>query len=322
MDFSIPPHIEDMRHNILNFIEAKVIPWEPEGFRYDDEAFPKCSEDHEYIRALQQEVKEMGLWAPHLPQEAGGMGLSLLEYGLINEIIGRSYYAPRVFGCNAPDSGNAEILWEFGTDEQKAAFFDPLQRGDVRSYFGMTEPDVSGSDPRQLSARAERDSDEWVINGRKWYSTNANGAAFGIVVAVTDPDESPYRRQSLIIVPSETPGVKMLRPISVMGHTTGAGHWEVEYENARVPVTNTLGEPGQGFAIAQTPAWAGAHSSLYALAGSGGACAGFDVRIRAETRGFRRAAGRQANRAKLDRRQRRRNSGRASNDPARRLENR
>jgi acyl-CoA dehydrogenase len=252
MDFSIPPHIEDMRHKIKSFIDAKVIPWEAQGFAYDEAEFPKCSEDHEVIRALQQEVRDMGLWAPHLPQAAGGLGLGVLEYGLINEIIGSAYYAPRVFGCNAPDSGNAEILWHFGTDAQKRQFFEPLMRAEVRSYFGMTEPEVSGSDPRHLAARAERDGDEWVINGHKWFSTNANGAAFGIVVAVTDPDESPYRRQSLIIVPSDTPGVKMIRPIPVMGHTTGAGHWEIEYENVRVPVANTLGEVGEGFAIAQT----------------------------------------------------------------------
>ncbi|HLA42072.1 MAG TPA: acyl-CoA dehydrogenase family protein, partial [Aggregatilineales bacterium] len=111
MDFAIPPHIQEMRDKIADFIETKVIPWEPEGFQYDEENFPQCSEDHPYIRQLQQEVKDMGLWALHLPVEAGGGGLSVLEYGLLNEIIGRSYYAPRVFGCNAPDSGNAEILW-------------------------------------------------------------------------------------------------------------------------------------------------------------------------------------------------------------------
>jgi len=251
MDFSIPPHIEALRAKVLAFIEEKVIPWEPEGFQYDEENYPLCSEDHPYIKGLQEEVKKMGLWAPHLPSHAGGMGLSVMEYGLLNEIIGRSYYAPRVFGCNAPDSGNAEILWEFGSDELKEKFFKPLFAGDVRSFFGMTEPDTSGADPRQLATTAERDGDEWVINGRKWYSTNANGAAFGIVIAVTNPDDSGYRRQSAIVVPTDSPGYKPLRPISVMGHRTGAGHWEVAFEDCRVPMRYTLGNEGDGFAIAQ-----------------------------------------------------------------------
>jgi alkylation response protein AidB-like acyl-CoA dehydrogenase len=251
MDFAIPPHIEDLRGKFLRFIEDKVYPWELEGFRYDEENYPQCSEDHPYIRELQAEVKAKGWWAPHLPLEAGGMGLSVLEYGLLNEIIGRSYYAPRVFGCNAPDSGNAEILWHYGTDEQKEKYFKPLAAGEVRSYFGMTEPHTSGSDPRNLATTAVREGDEWVINGTKWYSTNANGAAFGIVMAVTDPGENVYRRQSQIIIPSDTPGVTFVRPISVMGHSTGAGHWVMHYENARVPVSNTLGEIGDGFAIAQ-----------------------------------------------------------------------
>jgi acyl-CoA dehydrogenase len=251
MDFTIKPEIEDMRQKIARFIEAKIYPIEKELFEYDEREFPQCSEDHPKIRALQQEARDMGIWAGHLPAEAGGMGLSVLDYGLLNEIIGRSYYAPRVFGCNAPDSGNAEILWVFGTEEQKEKFFWPLQRADARSFFGMTEPEVSGSDPRALQATAVLDGDEWVINGHKWYSTNANGSAFSIVMLITDPEAGPYRRQSQIIVPTDTPGVTLVRPISVMGHSTGAGHWEVKFENVRVPKENLLGERGAGFAIAQ-----------------------------------------------------------------------
>ncbi|MFQ5575582.1 MAG: acyl-CoA dehydrogenase family protein [Anaerolineae bacterium] len=252
MDFTIKPEIQAMREQILTFLETKIYPIEAELFRYNEEEYPNCAEDHPTVRALQAEVKQMGLWAGHLPAEAGGIGLTVLEYALLNEIIGRSYFAPRIFGSNAPDSGNAEILWHFGTAEQKEKYFWPLQRGDVRSFFGMTEPDVSGADPRHLQTTARRDGDDWVINGRKWYSTNANGAAFGIVMAVTDPDASTYRRQSQIIVPADTPGFKLVRPISVMGHTTGPGHWEVAFEEARVPVGNTLGQPGDGFAIAQS----------------------------------------------------------------------
>lgn len=252
MDFGIKPQIQAWREQILEFLETKIYPIEMELFQYDEEAYPKCAEDHPKIRALQEEVKAMGLWAGHLPKEAGGMGLGVMEYGLLNEIIGRSFFAPRVFGSNAPDSGNAEILWHFGTEDQKEKYFWPLQRGEVRSYFGMTEPETSGSDPRNLQTRAEREGDEWVINGHKWYSSNANGSAFGIVMAVTDPNADTYRRQSQIIVPAGTPGVEMVRPIPVMGHTTGGGHWEIKYNNVRVPYNNVLGQPGEGFAIAQT----------------------------------------------------------------------
>ncbi|MEM7029817.1 MAG: acyl-CoA dehydrogenase family protein [Chloroflexota bacterium] len=252
MDFSIPPHIQVLRDKIERFLEEKIYPIENEMAEYDEREFPKCALDHPKIRELQAEAREAGIWAGHLPSEAGGMGLSVLEYGLLNEIIGRSGLAPRVFGCNAPDSGNAEILWHFGTDEQKEKYFWPLQRSEVRSFFSMTEPEVSGSDPRGLQANAVLDGDEWVINGRKWFSSNANGASFAIAMVVTDPEESVYKRQSQIIVPVGTPGLNLIRPVPVMGETTGAGHWEIEYDNVRVPKDNILGERGAGFAIAQT----------------------------------------------------------------------
>jgi alkylation response protein AidB-like acyl-CoA dehydrogenase len=251
MDFDIKPEIQAMRQQIERFLEEKIYPIEAEMAEYDEREFPKCAYDHPKIRALQAEAQALGLWAGHLPEEAGGLGLSVLDYGLLNEIIGRSELAPRVFGCNAPDSGNAEILWHFGTEAQKEQFFWPLQRSEIRSFFGMTEPEVSGSDPRTLQATAVLDGDEWVINGHKWFSTNANGSAFGIVMAVTDPEASTYRRQSQIIVPTDTPGVELVRPISVMGHTAGIGHWEVKFNNVRVPRENLLGERGEGFAIAQ-----------------------------------------------------------------------
>ncbi len=252
MDFSISPHIEALRQDILQFIEEKIIPWEAAAMAYDEAEFPACAEDHPYMRELQAGVKSRGWWAPHLPAEAGGLGLSLVEYGLLNEILGRSHLAPRAFGCNAPDSGNQEILWEFGTEAQKKNYFEPLAGGEARSFFGMTEPDNSGSDPRNLSTQAVREGDEWIINGRKWWSTNANGAAFGIIIAVTESDAGTYNRQTAIIVPADAPGLQFVRPISVMGHKTGAGHWEVALDDCRVPLDNTLGEPGAGFAIAQT----------------------------------------------------------------------
>ena len=255
MDFTVPPHIEALRIQILEFLEEKVYPRESAWFQEEKEIYPACVEDGEEIRSLQKEALAMGIWAGHLPGDAGGMGLSVTEYGLLNEIIGRSYWAPRVFGCNAPDSGNAEILFHFGTKAQKEKYFWPLQRAEVRSFFAMTEPDVAGSDPIGLQTKAilegNEEDGEWVINGRKWYSTNANGASFCILMALTDPDAARHRRFSQIIIPADTPGLKLLRPIPVMGHTEGPGHWEVAFENVRVPYANILGDRGDGFAIAQ-----------------------------------------------------------------------
>lgn len=211
------------------------------------------ADDAELIRSLQAKAKDQGLWAPHVPPEAGGTGQGFLAYAHLNEEIGRSAYAQLVFGCQAPDAGNAEILHMFGTDEQKDQWLRPLVAGEIRSFFSMTEPEVSGSDPTTLRTRAVRDGDEWVIDGHKWFSSGAEGAAFGIVMAVTDADAEPHRRASQIVVPADTPGVEIARPIPVMGHA-GRGwstHCEVWYRGVRVPVENTLGEPGDGFRIAQ-----------------------------------------------------------------------
>ena len=211
------------------------------------------TDDQELIRSLQAKVKEAGLWAPHVPPEAGGSGKGFLAYALLNEEIGRSTYAQLVFGCQAPDAGNAEILHMFGTPEQKDRWLFPLVAGEIRSFFSMTEPEVSGSDPTTLRTRAVRDGDEWVIDGHKWFSSGADGAAFGIVMAVSDPEAPAHSRASQIIVPADTPGVEVVRPIPVLGHA-GSGwstHCEVWYRDVRVPVANTLGEPGDGFRIAQ-----------------------------------------------------------------------
>ncbi len=202
---------------------------------------------------MQQQAKAAGLWAPHLPPEAGGSGGGFLEYADLNEEIGRSFVAQLVFGCQAPDAGNGEILHLYGTGEQKARFLRPLVAGETRSFFGMTEPEVAGSDPTLLRGRAVRDGDEWVIDAHKWFSSGADGAGFGIVMVVTDPDADPHRRASMILVPTDTPGYELVRRIPVMGHE-GRGwatHCETRFTNVRVPVANTLGEPGEGFRIAQ-----------------------------------------------------------------------
>jgi acyl-CoA dehydrogenase len=232
--------------SVRAFMAEQVIPNETAIERQD-------AAGEALLRRLQDDVREAGLWAPHVPPEAGGTGTGFLDYAYLNEQIGRSMWGQRVFGCQAPDAGNAEILHLFGTDEQKERWLRPLVAGQVRSFFSMTEPDAAGSDPTTLKTRAVRDGEEWVIDGHKWFSSGAEGAAFGIVMAVTDPDAAPHTRATQIIVPADTPGVDVVRPIVVMGHT-GKGwttHCEVRYTGVRVPVENTLGEPGGGFRIAQ-----------------------------------------------------------------------
>ncbi len=228
------------------FMTERVLPNEAVFDREDAEA-------DALVEQLRDEVRALGLWAPHVPPEAGGTGTGFLDYAYLNEYIGRSMWGQLVFGCQAPDAGNGEILHLFGTPEQKERWLRPLVAGETRSFFSMTEPEVPGSDPTTLRTRAIRDGDDWVINGHKWFSSGAEGAGFGIVMAVTDPDAAPHARATQIIVPAGTPGLEVVRPVPVLGHA-GHGwstHCEVLYTSVRVPVTNTLGEVGQGFTIAQ-----------------------------------------------------------------------
>src|SRR3954467_2004878 len=228
------------------FMAERVLPNERVLERQDDDG-------EKLLAQLRGEVRELGLWAPHVPPEAGGSGTGFLDYAYLNEHIGRSMFGQLVFGCQAPDAGNAEILHMFGTDEQKERWLHPLVAGQIRSFFSMTEPEVPGSDPTTLRTRAVRDGDDWVIDGHKWFSSGADGAAFGIVMAVTDPEAHPHGRATQIIVPADTAGVDVVRPIVVMGHA-GKGwstHCEVRYTGVRVPVANTLGAEGAGFLIAQ-----------------------------------------------------------------------
>jgi acyl-CoA dehydrogenase len=242
-DLAPTEEIQELRGRYRAFMEEHVYP--------NERALH--ADDAQLIRSLQAKAKEQGLWAPHVPPEAGGTGQGFLAYAHLNEEIGRSTYAQLVFGCQAPDAGNAEILHRFGTDEQKERWLKPLVAGEIRSFFSMTEPEVPGSDPTTLRTKAVRDGDEWVIDGHKWFSSGADGAAFGIVMAVTDPEAEPHRRASQIVVPADTRGVEIVGPTPVFGHA-GSGwstHCEVWYRGVRVPVENTLGEPGDGFRIAQ-----------------------------------------------------------------------
>ncbi|CAN5701068.1 acyl-CoA dehydrogenase family protein [soil metagenome] len=206
------------------------------------------------LRPLQEQVRAQGLWDCHLGPELGGPGYGQLKLGLMNEIIGRSYWAPTVFGTAAPDTGNAEILAMYGTPEQKQRYLQPLRDGDIVSCFSMTEPQA-GSDPKEFVCRAWRDGDEWVIDGEKWFSSNARYAEFLIVMAVTDPDATPYERMSMLIVPAGTPGVEIIRNVSVLGERDDLDegiHAYVRYREVRVPLDAMLGGPGEGFQVAQS----------------------------------------------------------------------
>jgi len=202
------------------------------------------------MKDLQNRNKANGYWAPHLPADAGGMGVGFLTYAYMNEIIGRSAAAPSAFGSQAPDSGNAEILHQYGSPELKERFLKPLVAGEIRSCFSMTEPAVSGADPTGLETTAVREGDEWVINGRKWFSSGAIGASFAIVMAKTDPDAPAHSRFSQIVVPTDTPGFKIERRVEVWGEPD-SNHPLIHYDNVRVPVTNLLGPQGAGFKLSQ-----------------------------------------------------------------------
>ena len=237
--------MEELRSTYRAFVEAHVYPNEAALALEDDGAVALVTE-------LRARAKAEGLWAPHLPPEAGGTGRGFLAYAHLNEEIGRCVWGQLVFNCQAPDAGNGEILHLFGTEEQKERWLAPLVAGEMRSFFSMTEPDVSGADPTGLRTTARLDGDEWVIDGHKWFSSGAEDAGFGIVMAVTEPDAEPHRRMSQIIVPADAPGIA-IEPVPVMGHR-GRGwttHCEVTYSGVRVPAANLLGERGDGFRIAQ-----------------------------------------------------------------------
>jgi len=248
MDFSLSPRVASIQKLVHEFMEGEVLPLEQvllhEGFTA---LLP-------VLREKRARAKQTGLWAAHVPETFGGAGLSLTEFAHMSEELGRSPLGHYLFNCQAPDVGNMEILMEHGTPEQQERFLQPLVRGDIRSCFTMTEPEFAGSNPVWMGTTAIRDGDEWVLRGHKWFATGADGAAFAICMAVTDPDAGdPYRRASMIIVPTDTPGFELIGNLSIMGERGGdwASHGEVAYHGARVPVGNLLGGEGMGFAIAQ-----------------------------------------------------------------------
>ncbi len=247
MEFTISDKIKTIVDMINEFVEKEIIPLEPEFLVKDfKELLPVLGEK-------QAMVKKMELWAPNFPTECGGMGLSLLEHGLVSEALGRSPLGHYVFWCQAPDAGNVEILHEHGTDEQKKRYLNPLVEGKIRSCFAMTEVDMPGSNPVMLESTAVKDGDDYIINGHKWYTTAADGADFAIAMVVTNPEASTYLQASMIIVPTDTKGFNLVRNIPVMGHKGSDyfSHAEILFESCRVPQKNLLGSEGHGFVIAQ-----------------------------------------------------------------------
>jgi alkylation response protein AidB-like acyl-CoA dehydrogenase len=244
IDFSIPAEIEEMRKTLSNFMDKYVYPNEKNADEHN--GLPE-----EIEKDLQAKVKALNLWAPHMSKSEGGMGIGVVNLALINEIIGRSPIGPRIFGCAAPDAGNAELLHIAGNKEQKEKYLKPLVNGDIRSCFAMTEPEVSGSDPTGIRTSAVRDGEDWVINGHKWFITGAMGSSFSIAMAVTNPEAKSHKKASMIIVPTDTPGFNIIRDVPVMGSGGLGGHCEIRFENCRVPLTNLLGQEGQGFQLAQ-----------------------------------------------------------------------
>ncbi len=249
-DFETDPEYQEKLDWVNEFVREKV---EPLDYLFPHEQFvPLNDAKRKIIDPLKDEVRAQGMWATHLSPELGGQGHGQLKLGLLNEILGRSLWASIVFGCQAPDTGNAEIIAHYGTDEQKATYLQPLLDGEMFSSYSMTEPHA-GADPTMFTTRAVKDGDEWVINGWKYFSSNAKTASFLIVMVVTNPDVSAYAGMSMFLVPTDTPGVKLERNVGLWGEAMNEGfHSLIHYEDVRVPASALLGGEGQAFAIAQT----------------------------------------------------------------------
>jgi alkylation response protein AidB-like acyl-CoA dehydrogenase len=262
MDFEIPARVKPLVPQLRAFVQDEVLPLEPAFLNGEfADLLPQLAQ----VRAR---AREAGLWSPHLPQSYGGLGLTLHEFAFVSEELGRSPLGHYALNCQAPDIANMELLLRYGTEEQKRVYLEPLARGEIRSCFAMTEPEYPGSNPTLMGASAQQDGDDYVINAHKWFTTGAEGAAFTILMAITNPDRRhPYsavgaaptaavqrhQRASLILVPLNTPGYRRIRNISIMGETGSdhASHAEVAFEDVRVAQSNRLGPEGEGFRLAQ-----------------------------------------------------------------------
>jgi len=253
MEFGIEPEFQEHLDWIREFVRDEVEEIDL-AFGGEDALYDLTHPVHkEVIAPLQEKVKQRGLWACHLDPELGGLGFGQVKLGLMNEILGRSGWAPSIFGCQAPDSGNAEILAHYGTEAQKAMYLEPLLNGEIRSCYSMTEPQA-GSDPQQFTCRAYKEGDEWVIDGEKWFASNLRFSTFIIVMAVTNPDVPVYQGASMFLVPTDSPGVDVIRHTGLGWESPDemGSHAYVRYNKVRVPAENLLGGEGQAFVIAQT----------------------------------------------------------------------
>jgi len=250
-DFSISPELREKLDWIRDFVDREIAHMDVmfnTGSVYDT----TNTKARAALKVLQARVKAKGLWGLHLPRDLGGPGLGSVELCYINEILGETRWGPIVFGAQAPDSGNGEILARYGNAAQKQKYLGPLQEGDIHSSFSMTEPD-GGSDPTQFTCKATLEGEEWVIEGEKWFSSNYRHAAFLIVIVLTEPEAPAHRRFSALLVPTDAPGIKVVRNIGMPGEGIGEGsHGYIRYEKVRVPKENLLGERGGGFEVAQS----------------------------------------------------------------------
>jgi acyl-CoA dehydrogenase len=251
-DFSTDREFQPTLDWIREFVEQEITPIETISAELTQDQLDRLT------TPLKAEVKRRGLWAAHLDPELGGQGLGQVKLALMHEILGRTPHAPEVFGNQAPDSGNAELLAVGANEAQKDRWLWPLLDGRLRSCFSMTEPHVAGSDPTLIQTRAVRDGDQWVINGHKWFASNADVADFTILMAVTDPDGQPHRRAGMFILPAGTPGMRIQHMPGTMSHPQahprkgrGGNHCELIFEDCRVPLDHLIGQPGEGFLLAQ-----------------------------------------------------------------------
>jgi len=252
MDFTPSPTAQRFVEEVARFMEERVYPAEP----VFEEQIRASGDPHHHpavMEELKAEARARGLWNMFHPDPKWGAGLSNVDYAPVCELLGRSPIGPEACNCNAPDTGNMEVLSMFGTPEQQDTWLRPLLAGEIRSGFAMTEPDVASSDATNISLRIERDGDGYVLNGRKWWTTNAwhPNCRILIVMGKSDPDGPPHRQQSQILVPLDTPGVTLRRSLSVFGYLDPEGHAEITFENVRVPKENLIGQEGDGFLISQ-----------------------------------------------------------------------
>ncbi len=253
MYFELSPRVEELRQKLTAFMDGHIYPNE-ERRRAEHAALADRWESPPIMEELKAKARTEGLWNLFLPESERGAGLTNLEYAHLCEIMGRVHWAPEVFNCNAPDTGNMETIERYGNDAQKAEWLEPLLEGKIRSCFAMTEPAVASSDATNIQAEIRRDGDDYVINGRKWWTTGApdRRCKIAIVMGKTDPDAPTHQQQSMILVPMDTPGVRVVRPLTVFGDDDAPqGHAEVAFEDVRVPATNILLGEGRGFEIAQ-----------------------------------------------------------------------